>query len=151
MITPEMKIFLTKSLIPIRIACQTQSGWPMIVSLWFLYENGNLYCATQKNAKIVAYLENQNLSAIEISADMPPYCGIRCQTTAKILPQRGIEILDRLIIRYLGGFDNPLAKTLKVHQDNEVAIEFTPVNVFSWNFEKRMKGIEFEPIEKFCV
>ena len=50
--------YLKAVLIPLRLSCMTQSGWPMIVSLWFFYQEKKLYCATQLSAKVVGYLKN---------------------------------------------------------------------------------------------
>ena len=49
----KMHKYLDTVRIPIRLACKTNSDWPMVISLWFIHQNGLLYCATQKSAKIV--------------------------------------------------------------------------------------------------
>ena len=48
---------LVNLVVPLRLACLTNSGWPMIVSLWFKFLNDRFYCATQENAKIISYLK----------------------------------------------------------------------------------------------
>ena len=101
----EMQAFLENVRIPVRLASKTKTGWPMVVSLWFLHRDGFLYCATQKSAKIVSYLRNDARCAFEIAADQPPYCGIRGQARARIDDRFGGEMLEQLLIRYLGGID----------------------------------------------
>ena len=131
--------FLENSRIPLRLACKTESGWPMILSLWFVYSDGSLYCATRGSARIVKYLLNNKECAFEIAADTPPYCGIRGQAQARIDHQRGVEILEQLLDRYIGSRDNILAEKLLKNSIDEVAIRLDPVNIFSWDFSERMQ------------
>ena len=127
--------------IPLRLSCTTQSGWPMIVSLWFYYQHGRIFCATQNSAKIVGYLQNEPRCAFEISADLPPYCGVRGQAVASIEEDIGGTILEKLLKHYLGGTDNPLARTLLKKSDTEVAIILEPKQVYTWDFTSRMSSI----------
>ena len=92
----EMKTYLETVRIPLRLACATESGWPMAVSLWFMHQNGRLFCATQKSARVVSYLQNDPRCAFEIAADLPPYCGVRGQAIATIDRKKGVEILEQL-------------------------------------------------------
>ena len=134
--------FLNEVRIPIRLACTTKTGWPTVVSLWFLHQDGLLYCATQKSAKLVGYLQQDDRCAFEIAEDRPPYCGIRGQARAMIDEGRGVEILKRLLDRYLGGTDNDLAKRLLAKGQSEVAIVLEPIQIYTWDFSNRMKSIE---------
>ena len=85
--------YLAEIQIPIRLSCLDESGWPVVLSLWYLFEDGMLYCATPQKAKVVAYLETEPRCAFEIASDQPPYCGLRGQALASIEPERGLEIL----------------------------------------------------------
>lgn len=131
--------FFEKIRIPARLACKTKSGWPVVLSLWFINHDGALYCATRKGARVVSYLEKNPKCTFEIVADQPPCCGIRGQAVARIEEQRGIEILDLLLVRYLGGRDSSLAEKLLKNSADEVAIRLDPVKIFSWDFSERMK------------
>lgn len=137
----QMEDYLEAARIPLRLACSTESGWPMGVSLWFLYQDGRLFCATQRSARVVAYLRKNPRCAFEIAADMPPYCGVRGQAVASIDENIGAQILDQLLIRYLGGMDNNLAKKLLSKREDEVAIVLRPVKVFTWDFSNRMLDV----------
>ena len=139
MFNQEIQAYLDQSLIPVRLGCVTKSGWPVVLSLWFLYEKDGLYCASQQASKVVSYLATEPRCAFEVASDQPPYCGIRGQALASIQPELGQEILERLLLRYLGSLDKPLARKLLSHAEAEVAIRLEPVNLFSWNFDRRMK------------
>lgn len=145
--------FLDQKHIPLRLACHSRSGWPVVLSLWFLYRDGLLYCATRESARVVSYLKNDRRCAFEIAADTPPYCGIRGQAEARIAKDLGIEVLEALIQRYLGGSDNQLAQNLLKYKEEEVAIVISPVNLFQWDFSSRMEEVTQEmlnKIEKIC-
>jgi nitroimidazol reductase NimA-like FMN-containing flavoprotein (pyridoxamine 5'-phosphate oxidase superfamily) len=138
-IAPDVRAYLQAARIPLRLGCATPSGWPIVLSLWYLYQDRRLYCATQQSAKVVHYLEQDARCAFEIASDDPPYCGVRGQARAVLDPQLGPPILKRLLSRYLGGSDNPLAQRLLSRSDSEVAIVIEPLNLFTWNFADRMQ------------
>lgn len=137
----DAKEYLDTIRIPMRIAIKTGDMWPWVISLWFLHQDGLLYCATQKHAKIVGHLENDNRCAFEIAADTPPYCGIRGKARARIDESLGAKTLEKLLVRYLGDTENELAKNLLSKKDTEVAIVIEPVRIYTWDFRQRMKGI----------
>ena len=127
--------------IPIRIGFIKPNGAPSIISLWYIDIDGKIYCATQKTAKILQYLENQPICGFEIAADKPPYKGSRGEGIVKIIPSKGPEILNLLIKKYLGEKESTLSKFLRGHSQNEIAIEITPTKIFHYDYSKRMKGI----------
>ena len=127
--------------IPIRIGFIKPNGAPSIISLWYIDIDGKIYCATQKTAKILQYLENQPICGFEIAADKPPYKGSRGEGIVKIIPSKGPEILKFLIKKYLGDKESTLSKFLLGHCKNEIAIEITPTKIFHYDYSKRMKGI----------
>lgn len=141
--------YLDSLKIPLRLSCTTQSGWPLVVSLWYLRRDDVLMCATQQSARVVAYLEENPRCGFEIAEDRMPYCGIRGHAQAVIEKSVGAEVLERLLLRYLGGFENPLAKDLLSKKDTEVAIVLKPVQVFAWDFSERMKAVSGAS-EKIC-
>jgi general stress protein 26 len=137
----EVNTYLEQVKIPLRLACTTGSGWPVAVSLWFKHQNGSLFCATQKSARVVTYLKNNPRCAFEIAADLPPYCGVRGQAVAQIDESIGSEVLEQLLVRYLGGVDSKLAQSLIAKSESEVAIILKPVKIYTWDFSSRMQDI----------
>ncbi|MFN2221145.1 MAG: pyridoxamine 5'-phosphate oxidase family protein [Candidatus Promineifilaceae bacterium] len=136
--------------IPLRLSCVDEAGWPVVLSLWFLYEDGSFYCATPERAKLVSYLRREPRCAFEVAADEPPYCGVRGRAVATIDLETGWQILERLLVCYIGGTDNPLAETLLSRDDPEVAIRLEPQTFHTWNFSQRMKGTTPSNDEKPC-
>jgi hypothetical protein len=150
-ITDDVGDYLSNARIPIRLACNTAEGWPIVISLWYLYEGGELYCATQESARVVSYLRENPQCGFEVAADTPPYCGVRGQGIARLDTDLGLDVLKRLLTRYLGSTDSPLARKLLNRQTAEVALIIKPVRVFTWNFSNRMKGsVDQTADEKPC-
>jgi hypothetical protein len=150
MFTSETEHYLSEIRIPLRLSCLTVSGWPSVLSLWYLYREGNLYCATQETAKVVSYLRHDPRCAFEIAADQPPYCGVRGQGMAVLDVRLGSEILQQLLTRYLGSTDSPLAQRLLAQSQLEVAIIIQPIKVFTWNYASRMKDTVPMVDSKLC-
>ena len=143
----EVKTYLEQAKIALRLACTTGSGWPVAVSLWFKHQNGRLFCATQKSARVVDYLKNDPRCAFEIAADLPPYCGVRGQAVARIDESIGPKILEQLLLRYLGGVDSALARSLIAKSVNEVAIILKPVKIHTWDFSSRMQDVNLSKMD----
>ena len=63
--------------IPLRLACLSTTSWPIVISLWYTYIDKRIYCATQRNAKIVQYISKSPKCGFEIAGDGFPYYGVR--------------------------------------------------------------------------
>ena len=134
----EIETFLGSAAIPARISAISTSGWPVIVSLWFLYENGSLFCATRSTSKIARLLIDQPRVAFEVSGETPPYYGIRGQGLASISADENGVLLSRLVERYLGDDRPRFRKWLLNGSNNEVSIRIRPLRIMSWDYRKRM-------------
>lgn len=136
----EIAAFLESQLIPIRLAVHDSTGSPWVMSLWFLHDEGRFWCATNRRAKLVSYLQDDPRCGFEVAGDMLPYRGIRGKGVAELVPKRGGEILMRLLQRY--GIDpaSTLANSLLEKVDQEVAISIAPSRISSWDFTERMAG-----------
>lgn len=132
--------FLENARIPVRLGCVTESGFPLVVSLWFDQREGDLWCATQASAKVVRTLEREPRCGFEVGTDQPPYAGVRGQAVAELDASQGPEVLERLIERYVDDPRGSFARWLRSRNETEVAIRLRPRWVFSWDFAKRMSA-----------
>lgn len=136
----EIATFVESQRIPLRLAVHDSSGSPWVVSLWYLHEDGRFWCATNRQAKLVSYLQAHPQCGFEVAGDAPPYRGVRGKGVVTVVPEKGAEILMRLLNRYAIDPESSLAKSLLAKADQEVAICITPDSMSSWDFTSRMAG-----------
>jgi len=132
--------FLGEQLIPIRLACIAPNSRPVVCSLWYLHDEGALWCATQKKAKVASYLAEHPVCGFEVAPEAMPYKGVRGQGKVTLLQERGADVLERLIDRYLGNRESDFARWLLERASDEVAIRIQPSWITAWDFSTRMKS-----------
>ncbi len=132
-----VEAFLESTVIPVRLATSGSAG-PLVQSMWFLWRDGRLWCATQDSAVVVHRLEADPRCAFEVAGDLPPYRGVRGQGVAEVIRADGEGVLTDLLHRYFGGTGSGLARWLLSRADSEVAIAIRPDHMTSWDFRSRM-------------
>lgn len=137
----EATAYLEDATVPVRLACHTPQGGLWMLSLWYLYRDDQLCCATANEADIVEFLRADPELAFEVSVNDPPYMGVRGQGTATVEPDEDKATLEALIDRYLGGTDNSLATHLLAEDREEVVIRIDPTRVSTWDFSDRMDDV----------
>ncbi len=134
----QVAAFLDAAVIPVRLSCITPSGWPLVLSLWFVRRGDELVCATQRSSSVVRALEQDARCAFEVASEQPPYRGVRGRARVSIEADHGLATLKELLIRYLGGTDGALARGLLARTTPEVALRLDPVDLSSWDYSARM-------------
>jgi nitroimidazol reductase NimA-like FMN-containing flavoprotein (pyridoxamine 5'-phosphate oxidase superfamily) len=134
----EVTLYLDDTVIPIRLAVTSPTGWPIVLSLWFVREEGQLLCATQQSASVVRALRENERCAFEIARDAPPYHGVRGRGRVTLDTQSAPRVLETLVDRYLPSRDEPLARWLLSRVASEVCIRIDPLRIASWDYRKRM-------------
>ena len=135
---PEIQRLLDETRIPVRLSCNGASGCPVLVSLWYLPEDGRLWCATQRSANVAKLLARDSQCAFEVSVESMPYRGVRGQGLATLHDDRGEEILLKLLDRYLGN-ESPIFRNLLLQRSqDECLIHINPVEITSWDFSLQM-------------
>jgi len=125
--------------IPIRLAMQGAHDL-LIVPLWFEYRDERFWCASQADSRCVRVLRRVGHCAFDISTNDMPYRGLRGTASVVCDASLGALQLDRLLQRYLGGLDSPLARRLRRRAENEVALILEPVRISHWDYAARMRG-----------
>ena len=111
-----------------------------MLSLWYVWLDGALWCATGPRARILKLLRREPRCGFEVAGDAPPYRGVRGQGRAQLHPERGAETLAMLVDRYLGTRETPFAQWLLARAASEVAIRIEPQSIASWDFRARMRA-----------
>ncbi len=125
---------------PLRLAVHTESGFPLICSLWFLHHDGRIQCATQASAKVVECLLRDPQCGFELASNEPPYFGVRGHGLARVSSEGSMDLLGRLVDRHLGSRDTRFARWLLGRDVDEVTITIDIEWMTSWDFRRRMDG-----------
>jgi hypothetical protein len=141
----EVDTFLDGAVIPMRLATVSPTGWPTVVSLWFLREGDELWAATRPTSALAAFLAETPRCAFEIAGDEPPYRGVRGRADVVLDAGAGGPVLERLLTRYLGGTEGPLARNLLARAADEVHLRLRPRSLVSWDYSVRMSGTAAGP------
>lgn len=134
----EVDGFLDGSVIPMRLAAIGPTGWPLVVSLWFIRNGDEILAATRPDSTLVACLSTEPRCGFEIAGDNPPYRGLRGRAEVLIDEDAGGRVLEQLLTRYLGGTSSPLAQKLLARGADEVCIRLRPQSLVGWDFSSRM-------------
>jgi nitroimidazol reductase NimA-like FMN-containing flavoprotein (pyridoxamine 5'-phosphate oxidase superfamily) len=130
--------FLRDARIPVRLGCLGAGGAPLLCSLWYIWDQDAVWCATQRSARVVSWLRADPRCAFEVAGDDPPYRGVRGQGEAVLLDHEGPAVLGRLIDRYLGTRESEFARWLLERRKEEVAIRIRPAWMTAWDYTRRM-------------
>ena len=128
--------YLTATAIPVRLA--SSGSYPLVQSLWFLFDGDSLWCATQEDSVLAQRIRRDDRVGFEVSSEHPPYRGVRGTGHAHLERAAAADLLPRLIDRYLGAEPTPLASWLMSRIDSELAICIDGLSMTSWDFSARM-------------
>ncbi len=135
----EIEKLLREIVVPVRLACLDREGSPHVLSLWYLWQEGALWCATAPDAWVVGRLRADPRCGFEVAGDAPPYRGVRGKGLAELIPSQGESILLALVDRYLGRRDTSFARWLIDRGKDEMAIRIVPARTSTWDYSRRMK------------
>ena len=134
----QIESYLNEKVVPLKLSVISSGGWPVIVSLWFFFDENRIICASRKNSKIIEYLEGNPRCAFEVSGDSPPYSGVRGQGIAILTDKDRDGIVERLHDRFLGCQDTPFKQWLLRNSENETIISIEPKRLMTWDYSTRM-------------
>ena len=89
---------------------------------------------------MVEILQSNSKCAFELSPNKPPYFGLRGYGEAEIYSNGAVELLEKLIVKYLGSTDSTLAQKLLSNSSTEVIIKVQPKSLFAWDYRDRMSS-----------
>ena len=134
----QVAAYLEQARLPARLAFAASDGCPLVASLWYRYQEGELWCATPAHARIVGLLQKEPRCGFEVSVNEPPYRGARGRGRARLDREGGDETLRALATRYLGEEPTAFRRWLLERPTPEVAIRIEIERLTSWDFGKRM-------------
>ncbi|MDF2769743.1 MAG: Pyridoxamine 5-phosphate oxidase [Nitrososphaeraceae archaeon] len=120
----EVKDFLTNSKLNVHLGTVDEKGHSNIHPIWYYFDNSNnkLYTETSKISKKTDNLRRNNTIYYCINHNLP--------------------IAEKIIVKYLGGLDHPVARSLidGVKKGYSVILEITPSYYSTWDYSKRRGG-----------
>ena len=111
---------------PVRLASQSPNGFPLISTLWFIYEDGVFWCITQQRTLLRRNLAANPRCAFEIGLDGQRFKLLRGQGLATLDLADGGRVTERMINRYLGDPNGSIAATMRTQISTEYAIAIRP-------------------------
>jgi hypothetical protein len=141
----QVERWLTGARIPVRLGVLATTG-PLVLSLWYRFVDGELWCATGADADVVSHVGRDARVGFEVGPDIPPYRGVRGSGRVEVVPAQGRDTLERLLDRYLDASNAELADWLRKGADDEVALRIHDLRVSSWDFSGRMSPQETGPV-----
>jgi len=133
--------FLSEQDIPIRLSFISTDNQPWMLSLWYLFEDDVIYCATRKESKVIENLTRRPYCAFEVSTNDPPYRGVRGKGVVTITPDEDLLLLKKLVDRYISEENDTFREWLLGRDVQEVQIAIEPEKIYSWDYGDRMRGI----------
>lgn len=118
--------FLSRPLL-MRLATHGADGYPQVTPVWFMQQDGSLYCSTeQERVKVRNILRNPRVGA-SIDDDHP-YRGISLKGIASVREKEIEPLVRRIAARYVPAreLDALMAWLFK---GPRVVLQITPVNV----------------------
>jgi hypothetical protein len=112
---------------PVRLASISSNGFPLISTLWFLYEEGYFWCITQEKTILRQNLLRNPRCAFEISLDEGQFKLLRGQGMAELKLSDGRRVTELMIQRYMIDTDGAVAKGLRAQIPTEYAVCISPL------------------------
>ena len=122
----EITTLLSDLASPVRLASQSPNGFPLISTLWSLYEDGVFWCITQHRTLLRRNLEANPRCAFEIALKGQRFKLLRGQGLASLDLADGERMTERIINRYLVDPNGPIAAGMRKQVVTEYAIAIRP-------------------------
>lgn len=117
---------------PVRLASHSPNGYPLISTLWFLYEDECFWCITQATTLMRRNLTANPRCAFEIALTGARYKLLRGQGDATLDLADGARVTERMIARYVSDPTGVVAQKLRAQMPTEYAIRIRPRWVRGW-------------------
>ena len=133
--------YLDTAVIPLRLAANTPSGFPVVLSLWFVRDGEQLLAAVHEDAKIARRLLTDPRVGYEVAPNESPYMGVRGRAIARLEREGAESTLRILLERYLGSTDSRLGRFLLGRAHEEWVVRLDLETLDSWDYRARMNQV----------
>ncbi len=137
-----IKDFLTNGKLNVHLGRIDEKGDANIHPAWYYYDpsKNKMYVETSKQAKKTYNLRRNENIYFCIDDPNPPYKGVRGKGRVRINEDINfnIPIAEKIMIRYLGNLEHPMAQALLDAQrkGQSVVLEISPKYYSTWDYSK---------------
>lgn len=135
----QVNVFLSLGKMNLQLGTIDKKNDPNIHPVWYIYENGRFYFATETKSKKIQNIKRNKIVYFSVANEEEPFIGVRGKGHPKIIEnkEQNSEITKKLISKYLGNKKSKLAKEItdEIKQGLEVVVEVTPRYFSAWTFE----------------
>ena len=116
--------------------------YPNIHPTWYIYDDTKdvILVETAKQSKKTSNLKKNDKIYFCVDDGNPPYKGIRGKGNVRISsdPETNLPIAEKIMLKYLGSIDHPMAKILleNVRNGNSVILEIKPKYYSTWDYSR---------------
>ena len=134
--------FLVESKLNLHLGTIDEDKYPNIHPTWYLYDDSKdvIFVETGKQSKKTRNLKNNDKLYFCIDDGNSPYKGVRGKGKVTILnePTENLPIAEKIMLKYLGSIDHPMAKILlqNVRNGNSVILEIKPQYYSTWDYSR---------------
>jgi general stress protein 26 len=138
----EIRKFLSDSKLNLHLGTVDPDHYPNIHPTWYIYDDSKdaIFIETSKDSKKINNLKKNDKIYFCVDDGNPPYKGIRGKGSVRILtkPDTNLPIAEKIMLKYLGSADHPMAKVLleNVRNGNSVVLEITPKYYSTWDYSR---------------
>jgi general stress protein 26 len=139
----DLKEFLTTKVLNLYLGTVDEKGHANIHPVGYYYDplENRFYILTAKESKKTHNLSRNETVYFCVDDPNPPYKGIRGKGTARILEEVNfnLDIWERIMARYIGNLEDPMAIALKdeLKKGNAIVLEISPKYFSTWDYSKQ--------------
>jgi Pyridoxamine 5''-phosphate oxidase. len=134
--------FLLDSKLNLHLGTIDPDRYPNIHPTWYIYDDTKdvILVETAKQSKKTSNLKKNDKIYFCVDDGNPPYKGIRGKGNVRISsdPETNLPIAEKIMLKYLGSIDHPMAKILleNVRNGNSVILEIKPKYYSTWDYSR---------------
>ena len=134
--------FLLDSKLNLHLGTVDVDHYPNVHPTWYLYDDSKdvIYVETGKHSKKADNLKLNDKIYFCVDDGNQPYKGIRGKGNVRVLsdPDSNLPIAEKIMVKYLGSTDHPMAKILlqNVKNGNSVILEIKPTYYSTWDYSR---------------
>lgn len=139
----DLKEFLTTKVLNLYLGTVDEKGHANIHPVGYYYDplKNRFYILTAKESKKTHNLSRNETVYFCVDDPNSPYKGIRGKGTARILEEVNfnLDIWERIMARYIGNLEDPMAIALKdeLKKGNAIVLEISPKYFSTWDYSKQ--------------